>query len=99
MRICKKITIFACGIMLLWVIFTAAAMAGPPLKDNACGACHKDFSTIMPKTHPNVGKGGPCLSCHAPDKAKDEPTKFSAEVHKIHQGGKTKQECSACHAL
>ena len=62
-------------------------------------SCHKDYNTIMPKKHPDVGKGEACLTCHAPDPAKNEPTKFSTEVHKVHQNGKTKQECSACHAL
>ena len=95
-----KLIIFACGIMLTGAIFSMTVTAGgPPLKDNACGACHKDYSTIMPKAHPDVGKGAACISCHASDPAKTEATKFSAEVHKIHNNGKAKLECSACHAL
>jgi len=39
------------------------------------------------------------LVLNAPDAAKNEPTKFSADVHKAHQDGKTKLECTACHAL
>jgi len=85
--------------ILCAALSTTVWAGGPPLKDNACGACHKDYNTIMPKKHPDVGKGEACLICHAPDPAKNEPTKFSTEVHKVHQNGKTKQECSACHAL
>jgi len=95
----EKLTVYASVILLTGAIFTVTVTAGgPPLKDNACGACHKDYSTIMPKTHPEVGKGAACLSCHASEPAKKEPTKFSAFVHKIHQGEKTTLECSACHA-
>lgn len=78
---------------------TAVMAGGPPLKDNACGACHKDYSAIMPKKHPDIGKAAACLTCHAPDPAQNEPTKFSADVHKAHQGGKIKLECAACHSL
>ena len=100
MKIWKKLGIYACGIILTCAVLSMTVMAGgPPLKDNACGSCHKDYNTIMPKKHPDVGKGEACLTCHAPDPAKNEPTKFSTEVHKVHQNGKTKQECSACHAL
>lgn len=96
----KKLAISACGILLMCTLFIATGMAGgPPLKDKTCGVCHKDYSTILPNKHPAVDKGAACLSCHAPDPAKNEPTKFSAEVHKVHQGGKTKLECGACHAL
>lgn len=96
----RKRIIMICGVMSMCVIFAVVAWAGgPPLKDNACGACHKDYATLMPPKHPDVGKGAACLSCHAPDPAKNEPTKFSANVHSVHQGGKTKLECQACHAL
>lgn len=100
MKIWKKLAVCACGILLTYALFNTVLVAGgPPLKENACGSCHKDYSTIMPKTHPDVGKGASCLTCHAPDPAKNEPTKFSTNTHKIHQDEKTKLECSACHAL
>lgn len=100
MHIWKKITIYTCGMMLMGAIFSITLTAGgPPLKDNACGVCHKDYNTIMPKGHPDIGKGAACTSCHAPDPAKKEATKFSTEVHKVHKGEKTTLECSACHAL
>ncbi len=100
MLIVKKSTLYALSLVLMCAIFCSTATAGgPPLKENACGACHKDYSTIMPKKHPDVGKAAACLSCHAPNPAKAEATKFSTEIHKVHQGGKTKLECSACHAL
>lgn len=87
-------------IMLACAVFGPAVLAGgPPLKDNACGVCHQDYGKIMPKGHPDTGKGMACMTCHAPDPAKNEATKFSTGVHTIHQGGKTKLECSSCHAL
>jgi hypothetical protein len=100
MQIWEKLTIYAWGIMLTGAILSISVTAGgPPLKDNACGACHKDYDIIRPKAHPDVGKGAACISCHASDPAKTEATKFSTEVHKVHKGGKTTLECSACHAL
>lgn len=96
----KKSAFYTFIVILIGAVFCSiAAAGGPPLKENACGACHKDYSTIMPKKHPDVGKAAACLSCHAPDPAKSEATKFSTQVHKVHQGEKTKLECSACHAL
>jgi hypothetical protein len=53
----------------------------------------------MPGKHPDVGKAAACLTCHAPDPAKNEATSFSTNIHSVHQGGKTKLECSSCHAL
>jgi len=86
--------------VLLGVFCLATAFAGgPPLKENACGACHKDYGKIMPAKHPDVGKAAPCLTCHTSDPAKTEPTKFSETVHKTHQGGKIKLDCGVCHAL
>ncbi|MGV8079555.1 MAG: hypothetical protein AB2L22_05805 [Syntrophales bacterium] len=100
MRTWKKLGVYACAVMFLCAAFgTAVTAGGPPLKDNVCGSCHKDYNKIMPKQHPDVGKGEPCLTCHAPDPAKSEPTKFSTGVHKVHQNGKAKLECAACHAL
>jgi hypothetical protein len=96
----EKISIYFCSLMIMCAIFSMTVIAGGlSLKDNACGACHKDYSTIMPKAHPDVGKGAACTSCHAPDPASTEATKFSTEVHKVHKGGKTTLECSSCHAL
>lgn len=100
----KKVTmrIFGLGLMmlLLGVFCLSMAMAGgPPLKENACGVCHQDYAKIMPAKHPDVGKAAPCLTCHKSDPAKTEPTKYSETVHKTHQGGKAKLDCSACHAL
>ena len=102
MKTWKKLTIYTCVIVLAGAMFCMAVMAGgPPLKDNACGVCHKDFKTILPKTHPDIGGGAAmaCTSCHAPDPANKEATKFSTAVHKVHKGGKTTLECTSCHAL
>ena len=96
----KKAAFIACVIMLAYAMVGTAVLAGgPPLKDNACGVCHQDYGTIMPKEHPDVGKGVACMTCHAPDPARNEASKFSTEVHKVHQGGKTKLDCKSCHAL
>ena len=98
----KKLTIYACGIVLIGAMCTLSVTAGgPPLKENVCGTCHKDFKSILPKTHPDIGGGAAmaCSSCHAPDPARQESTKYSTAVHQVHKGGKTKLECAACHAL
>ncbi len=99
MKMWKELSIIALVILLSAVFIVNVPAAGPPLKENACGACHKDYSPLMPKSHPDMGKGEPCLSCHAPDPSRKEASKFSEEVHKIHKNGKAKLECSACHAL
>ena len=98
MKIWKRLTIYACGILLIGAVTLTVMAGGPPLKENVCDSCHKDYNAIFPKTHPDMGKGQPCLTCHAPDPAAKEATKFSTAVHKVHQNGKAKLECSACHA-
>lgn len=100
MKTWKKRAVYTGGMILMCAAFVAAAIAGgQPLKANVCGACHADYSAIMPKDHPDVGKAAACLPCHAQDPAKNEATKFSTAIHKIHQGEKIKLECSSCHAL
>lgn len=96
----KKAALGVSVIMLVCALIgTATSAGGPPLKDNVCGACHQDYGKIMPEKHPDVGKGIACMACHTPDPAKKEATRFSTDIHTIHQGGKTKLECSSCHAL
>lgn len=100
MKAWKKVAIYIFALIFVGTVFTInITAAGPPLKADACSACHKDYSKIFPKTHPDMGKGEACFSCHAPDPAGKEATKFSDAVHKIHKDGKAKLECSACHAL
>lgn len=100
MNLWKKMISYVCAVMLMLTVFSVTVMAGgPPLKDKVCDTCHKDSSKILPKPHPDVEKGKGCLTCHAPDPAKAEPTKFSTAIHKTHKGEKTKLECGACHAL
>ena len=103
MKTWKKIGFAVVSVLVLSAVFTMTVGAGgPPLKENPCAACHKDNQAIMPKTHPDVGSAAAnaCLSCHAPDPARAEANKFSTAVHKAHkEGGKTKLECGACHAL
>jgi len=99
----KNAVLALMGILVLSLVCTMSVTAGgPPLKESPCNSCHKDFKVIMPKGHPDMGAAAsqPCLTCHAPDKARAEATKFSTQVHKSHkEGGKTKLECGACHAL
>jgi hypothetical protein len=97
MKIGKKLTIYSCGILLICVFALTVIAGGQPLKENVCDTCHKDYAAIFPKSHPDMGKGQPCLTCHAPDPATKEATNFSTAVHKVHQDGKAKLECSACH--
>jgi|GEM_PF-380242 len=103
MRTWQKMVAALSGVIILAVAFSMTVFAGgPPLKENPCGSCHKDFKVIMPKTHPDVGSAAAnsCLSCHAPDPARAEANKFSAAIHNAHkEGGKTTLECAACHAL
>lgn len=89
----------ASAILLAGNLFSMNAKAGgPPLKDNACAACHEDLATIVPKIHPSIGNFESCMLCHTTDSANKEATKFSTEVHRVHKNGKAKQECSTCHA-
>jgi hypothetical protein len=100
MKTRDKAAVYMCAIIFICAVFAiSTTAAGPPLKANACSACHNDYSKIFPKAHPDMGKGEACLTCHAPDPAGKEATKFSTEIHKIHKDGKAKLECSACHAL
>ncbi len=98
----KKLTFMVCIMLASAMVFSATVSAGgPPLKAKPCGVCHKDFKGILPKDHIDVGAGASqsCLACHKPNPAKDDATKFSTGIHKIHKGEKTKLECSACHDL
>lgn len=95
-----KYFIYACVVILIcFLTGTIVLAAEPPLKEDACAACHKDYSKIMPRKHPEVGDIKACLSCHKPDPADHEPTNFSAEIHKIHKNGKNKLKCTACHSF
>lgn len=95
-----KYFIYACVVILIcFLTGTIVLAAEPPLKEDACAACHKDYSKIMPRKHPEVGDIKACLSCHTPDPADHEPTNFSAEIHKIHKNGKNKLKCTACHSF
>lgn len=94
MKTWKKVAIYLCALIFAFAVFAInLTAASPPLKENACAACHSDYAKIFPKSHPDMGKGEPCLSCHAT--GGKEATKFSNEIHNIHK--KAKLECSACH--
>ena len=99
----KKLRVmgFVSGIVLIlsMALALSAFAGGPPMKENPCGVCHKDFKALRPKTHPDVGPAKPCLTCHVPDPSRAEANKFSTTIHKIHKGGKTTLECGSCHAI
>ena len=102
MNILKKASLPVCLALFLGVLFTmTVAAGGPPLQENPCAMCHKDFKVILPKAHIDLGSGAgqPCLNCHTPDPARTEANKFSTEIHRIHKGAKTTLDCSSCHAL
>jgi hypothetical protein len=100
MRVLQKKFMYTCVTILTGLLMCSVVPAAePPLKENACGACHKDYSKIMPKKHPKVGDVKACLSCHTPDPADHEPTNFSAEIHKVHKAGKNELKCAACHSF
>ena len=98
----NAVAAISCVLILGVVCTVSVTAAGPPLKENPCSLCHKDFKAIAPKGHPDVGDAAAksCLTCHAPDTSRTEATKFSTMIHKTHkEGGKTTLECGACHAL
>ena len=100
MHVRQKNGMYTCTTILICVLMSTVVLAGePPLKESACGACHKDYSKIMPKKHPEVGDVKACLSCHTPDPADHEPTDFSVEIHKVHKAGKNELKCAACHSF
>lgn len=89
-----------CAVILMFVLMSVPVLAAePPLKEDACAACHKDYGKIMPQKHPETGSVKACLSCHTPDPSDHEPTNFSAEIHKIHKAGKKELKCAACHSF
>ncbi|HNV57201.1 MAG TPA: cytochrome c3 family protein [Smithellaceae bacterium] len=89
-----------CATVLSGAVFASVVTAaGPPLKAKTCAACHNDYAKILPKEHIPVDKTAGCMSCHASKPGSDEPTRFSTNAHKIHQGEKTSVECGACHDL
>lgn len=95
----KSVFMIAVLLILAVAVSMSIAAGGPPLKENSCGVCHKDFKEILPKDHPNTGAIVQlCLTCHT-DPARTGPTKFSDKIHAVHRDGKAKLECSACHAL
>ncbi|MDD4356446.1 MAG: hypothetical protein PHN98_04265 [Smithellaceae bacterium] len=100
MLVRQKKFMFIRVIMLICLLLGNVVLAAePPLKENACCACHKDYSKIMPKKHPEVGSVKACLSCHTPDPADHEPTNFSTEIHKVHKAGKNELKCAVCHSF
>lgn len=67
---------------------------------DACASCHPDFSSVLPKGHPEVKKtgAGTCVSCHALGPAEDvRKNAFSTRIHLAHTGPKLGLECTACH--
>jgi hypothetical protein len=66
----------------------------------ACVSCHRDFSSVLPKGHPEVKKTGldACVSCHALGQAEDaKKNAFSTRIHLTHTNPQLKLQCTACH--
>lgn len=65
-----------------------------------CGTCHKDFSKVLPGTHPPVsGKDlQACISCHDPSTSgKAEVRPYSARIHLAHVKPARGMDCTDCH--
>jgi hypothetical protein len=90
--------------LLLAANAAALAAAKPAPRPAAarptCTQCHKSFDGVLPQGHPSVaGKDlTACLACHAPaDSDKPAPNPFSAALHRAHEQGTTRLDCTFCH--
>lgn len=71
--------------------------AGP---QKSCTACHTEFASLLPKTHPfvKVTALDACMDCHAIDhRGRAEPNKFGTRLHLAHLNGRTKTDSLVCH--
>jgi hypothetical protein len=64
----------------------------------ACSSCHKDFASVLPKSHAAVPIGGlsRCLACHKSGQPAAND-RFAVRMHLAHEGAKQKLDCSLCH--
>jgi mono/diheme cytochrome c family protein len=92
------------ALMLLSLAVGAAASAtpaGPQTTSDACAACHADFSSVLPKGHPEVKESGltACLRCHSIGQAGEaKKNGFSTRIHLAHASAQLHLECVACHS-
>lgn len=85
---------------LVWSAVASATSSSAQGTANACASCHPDFSSVLPKGHPEVKKTEPdtCVSCHALAQAEDaKKNAFSTRIHLTHTGPQLKLECTVCH--
>jgi len=67
-------------------------------KPAECSSCHKDFASVLPKSHAPVPMGGlsQCLACHKSSQSA-AADHFAVRLHLAHEGDKQKLECTNCH--
>ena len=71
--------------------------AGP---QKSCTACHTEFASLLPKTHPvvRVTALDACMDCYAIDhRGRAEPNKFCARLHLADLKGRAETDCLVCH--
>ncbi len=86
---------------LTWCAVASAQPSGTQQKQgDACASCHSDFSSVLPKGHPEVKQPAldTCISCHSLALAEDaKKNAFSTRIHLAHSSSQLKLECTACH--
>ncbi len=89
------IPVLAAAVVALAVGGATAAPAQP-----ACTPCHRDFTAVLPQGYvPVEGRDiRACLGCHSPaDAGQPAPNPFAAKLHRAHENGTTKLDCTTCH--
>lgn len=88
-------------ICLAWCAVASAEPSETQEQADACTSCHPDFSSVLPKEHPEVKKLGleTCTSCHFLEQTEDaKPNAFSTRIHLTHTSPQLRLECTDCHA-
>jgi hypothetical protein len=104
MKMAKIQSTFLTALILLCLVVGAAASAKPSSSQtpsDACAGCHADFSSTLPKGHPEVKESGlaACLRCHSIGQAGEaKKNGFSTRIHLAHAGSQLHLECVACHS-
>jgi hypothetical protein len=87
----------------LCLLSPAAAGQARPVKTapvtDACGSCHADFTSVLPKGHAKVTQVGlaACVSCHhVGQSGAASKNAYSTRLHVAHVA-RQKQGCTDCH--